>query len=164
VRTRYEDTPVTVASDKWQYTDEKGTAISLVGDAAFDKGTLYTFVYEAKDPLVGGLGFAALRDEGSFLRNAKADDAGNRQSTRRRHPVTYTPPVNRSPAARCTIMSGLGFNEDESGKKVVDGISNWDRRFDRHLHELPLRPGRPHAAPAQSRAGSRNSRGRSPIR
>src|SRR5258706_10762545 len=68
VRTRYEDAPVTVSAEKWQYTDEKGTAISLVGDAAFDKGTLYTFVYEAKDPLVGGLGFAALRDVGSFLR------------------------------------------------------------------------------------------------
>src|SRR6185312_4813360 len=78
VRTRYEDTPTPVPPDKWQYTDEKGTAISLLpADAAFENGKLYTFVYQAKDPLVGGLGFAALRDVGSFLRNAQKDDAGN---------------------------------------------------------------------------------------
>jgi hypothetical protein len=36
VRTRYEDAPTPVPADKWQYTDEKGTAISLLpADTAF---------------------------------------------------------------------------------------------------------------------------------
>ena len=125
VRTRYEDPPVTVPADKWQYTDEKGTAISLIpADTAFDKGTLYTFVYQAKDPLVGGLGFAALRDVPSFLRNAKADDAGTANPLAGAIQYVYTA-CQSQPCRTLHDYLWLGFNEDENGKKVVDGISNW---------------------------------------
>jgi hypothetical protein len=37
---------------------------------------LYEFSYIAKDPLIVGLGFAAIRDLATFLRNAKTDDQG----------------------------------------------------------------------------------------
>ncbi len=33
-------------------------------------------IYRAKDPTVAGLGFAAMRDIGAFLRNAPQDDFG----------------------------------------------------------------------------------------
>jgi hypothetical protein len=125
VRTRYEDTPVPVPAEKWQYTDEKGTAISLLpADTAFEKGTLYTFVYQAKDPLVGGLGFAALRDVGSFLRNAKADDAGTANPLAGSIQYVYTA-CQSQPCRTLHDYVWLGFNQDESGKKVVDGITNW---------------------------------------
>ncbi|HMI96248.1 MAG TPA: alpha/beta hydrolase domain-containing protein [Micropepsaceae bacterium] len=124
VRTRYEDAPVTVPADKWQYTDEKGTSISLASDAAFENGKLYTFVYQAKDPLVGGLGFAALRDVGSFLRNAKADDAGTANPLAGGIQYVYTA-CQSQPCRTLHDYLWLGFNQDETGKKVVDGISNW---------------------------------------
>jgi len=77
VRTRYEDEPAVIPADQWQFTDATGTAIRLVpARTPFAQGTLYTFTYQAKDPVVAGLGFAALRDVNSFLRNAARDDAG----------------------------------------------------------------------------------------
>jgi hypothetical protein len=96
VRTRYEDEPAVVPADQWEFVDGTGKAIRLVPDkTAFAKGTLYTFTYQAKNPLVAGLGFAALRDFNSFLRYAEHDDAG--RSTRR---------AARSRAAPCTTSSG----------------------------------------------------------
>ena len=42
----------------------------------FKPGHLYELIYRAKDPTVGGLGFAAARDLGAFLRNSDKDDTG----------------------------------------------------------------------------------------
>ena len=50
--------------------------------AGFQPGRLYELIYRAKDPLVLGLGFAATRDLGAFLRNDAADASGV---------VTYVP-------------------------------------------------------------------------
>ena len=47
--------------------------------AGFKPGHLYELIYRAKDPLVLGLGFAAARDLGAFLKNRETDDAGHRQ-------------------------------------------------------------------------------------
>jgi hypothetical protein len=124
VRTRYEDKPETVPADQWQYTDEKGTAIRLADGKAFKQGTLYTFVYQAKDPKVAGLGFAALRDMGAFLRNAKADDAGAANPLAGAIQYVYTA-CQSQPCRTLHDYIWLGFNEDESGKKVVDGMQNW---------------------------------------
>ena len=44
--------------------------------AGFQPGRLYELIYRAKDPTVGGLGFAATRDLGAFLRNSPQDDCG----------------------------------------------------------------------------------------
>ncbi len=57
------------------YTDATGTAIRLT-TGNFVANDIYEFSYIAKDPTVNGLGFAAVRDFNSFLRNAKADDFG----------------------------------------------------------------------------------------
>ena len=44
--------------------------------AGFKIGRLYELTYRARDPLVLGLGFAAARDLGAFLKSAEKDDAG----------------------------------------------------------------------------------------
>lgn len=124
VRTRYEDKPEVVPADEWQYADEKGNAITLAGGKPFKQGTLYTFVYQAKDPKVAGLGFAALRDMGSFLRNAKADDGGNANPVAGSIQYVYTA-CQSQPCRTMHDYLWLGFNQDESGKKVVDGMTNW---------------------------------------
>ena len=77
VRVRTEDAPTMIPADKWAYTDDKGAAIKLLPDGTkFEAGMLYEFVYQAKNPLVAGLGFAAIRDVGAFFRRAAADDRG----------------------------------------------------------------------------------------
>jgi len=125
VRSTYGDRPVVIPADQWQFQDEKGMAITLLpADTAFKQGSLYTFVYQAKDPLVGGLGFAALRDVGSFLRRADKDEAGTANPLAGNIQYVYTA-CQSQPCRALHDYVWLGFNEDENGKKVVDGISNW---------------------------------------
>jgi hypothetical protein len=73
MRVRYEDQPSVVAADRWDYTNEDGNAVKLAGDRTpFQQGMLYEFIYQAKNPVVSGIGFAAIRDLASFVRTAKA--------------------------------------------------------------------------------------------
>jgi hypothetical protein len=66
----------------------------------------------------------ALRDMGSFLRNAKADDAGNANRLAGSIQYVYTA-CQSQPCRTMHDYLWLGFNQDESGKKVVDGMTNW---------------------------------------
>ncbi|HEX5282197.1 MAG TPA: alpha/beta hydrolase domain-containing protein [Micropepsaceae bacterium] len=125
VRTRYEDKPEPIAAENWQYTDESGKAIELLPKGTpFKQGSLYEFVYQAKDPLVGGLGFAAIRDVASFFRSAKADAAGTANPLAGAIQYVYTGCVSQ-PCRAMHDYLWLGFNQDESGKKAIDGIQNW---------------------------------------
>ena len=87
----------------------------------FDAKRLYQVVFEAQDPYVLGIGFAAWRDVASFFKQARADDAGTP------NPIANT--VKHS-IARGVSQSGnylrgwlhLGFNQDERGQQVHDGL------------------------------------------
>src|SRR5579871_5735050 len=76
IRFRTDDPPTMIATEKWDFANEAGTAIKLSDGAAFQQGALYEFTYQARDPVVSGLGFAALRDVASFVKNTDKDDAG----------------------------------------------------------------------------------------
>jgi len=96
----------------------------------FDNTKIYELIYQAKNPIVMGLGFATTRDIASFLRYELRDDAGNA------NPVG--PGIRRSYAAGGSQTGGylrdyiyLGFNEDETGRKVFDGIIPWIAGTDR---------------------------------
>jgi hypothetical protein len=125
MRVRYEDQPILVAADKWDYTNEDGISIKLVGDRTpFKQGTLYEFIYQAKNPVVSGVGFAAIRDLASFVRGAQTDDNGNANPLNGEAMAVYTVCVSQP----CRTMHDfvlLGFNADEDGKQAVDGILNW---------------------------------------
>ncbi len=125
VRTRYQDAPVPVLSSDWEYANAGLTAIHLLpAGTHFQQGTLYEFTYTAKDPLIAGLGFAAIRDVAGFLRNAKADDQGNPNPLAGDLQSVYSFCVSQS----CRTMHDyvwLGFNQDEAGKPVFDGVLNW---------------------------------------
>ena len=125
VRTRYEDNPVALPAESWQYTDESGKAIELLPKGTpFKQGSLYEFVYQAKDPLAGGLGFAALRDVASFFRSAKADAAGTPNPLAGAIQYVYTGCVSQ-PCRAMHDFVWLGFNQDEAGNRAIDGIQNW---------------------------------------
>jgi len=83
----------------------------------FDPNLIYELVYTAKDPLVLGVGMAAMRDVVSFFRRASAAD-GNPIAGKTDWVIGY----GISQSGRYTknwIL--LGFNEDEDGRIVWDG-------------------------------------------
>jgi Alpha/beta hydrolase domain len=95
-----------------------------------DNTKIYTLIYQAKNPIVMGLGFATTRDVASFLRYETQDDAGN--------PNPLGTAITRAYAAGGSQTGGylrdyiyLGFNEDESQRQVFDGIIPWIAGTDR---------------------------------
>lgn len=87
----------------------------------FDAAKLYQVVFKAADPYVLGVGFAAWRDVGQFFKTAAADDAGTRNPVARG--VTHT--IGRGVSQSGNFLRGwlhLGFNRDEAGRQVHDGL------------------------------------------
>ena len=117
------DPPVDVPASGWAYTDLTGTAIRLT-TGNFVANDIYEFSYIAKDPTVNGLGFAAVRDFNSFLRYAAADDFGTPNPLAGDITRIYTE-ISSQPGRMLNDFTHLGFNEDESGRKVFDGMMQW---------------------------------------
>ena len=80
-------------------------------------GFLYEFTYQGTKPKVQGLGFAATRDVVSFLRYDKGGLAATGG------PITHALAIGFSQAGRYLRNHvSEGFNRDEQGRKVFDGI------------------------------------------
>ena len=124
IRFRTDDPPTMVPPEKWDFANEGGTAIKLAGGSPFQQGALYEFVYQAKDPVVSGLGFAALRDLASFAKTTDKDDAGTVNPLLGDAMEVYSACVSQ-PCRTAHDFLLLGFNADESNRKVVDGVVNW---------------------------------------
>ena len=124
VRARNAQEPTVVPPDHWEFVDAR--TIRFKPAAPFQIGAIYQLIYQAANPPVAGIGFAATRDLVSFLRYAAADDAGapNPLSSGGR------PALDRA-LAHGTSQSGRylrdfvyrGFNEDESNRIVFEGIN-----------------------------------------
>jgi hypothetical protein len=132
VRDRESAPRVTIAADRWAFgTCPTGqasltpTTTDLCLFDGFEARKLYELIYPAKDPIVMGLAYAVTRDIGSFLRYQTQDDVGNA------NPLALSPTavgIRRaySSGTSSTAMYQrdflyLGFNEDESHRKVFDG-------------------------------------------
>jgi Alpha/beta hydrolase domain len=123
-RVHLDDVPQEVPSTGWQYTNN-GNAIALLpAGTRFTANDIYEFSYTAKDPTVNGIGFAAVRDFNSFLRYATADGAGTRNPLAGDVTRIYTY-VTSQPGRMLNDFRTLGFNEDEQGKIVFDGMLQW---------------------------------------
>ena len=88
----------------------------------FDPALLYTLEYTVKDPLVLGIGLAATRDLGSFFRYENADAAGTPNPVAGR--ITHAISEGSSQSGtflRTSLL--LGFNQDERGRIVWDGMN-----------------------------------------
>jgi hypothetical protein len=123
-RVHLDDVPQVVPADGWQYASD-GRAISLLpAGTRFTANDIYEFSYTAKDPTVNGIGFAAIRDFNSFLRYGKADTAGTSNPLAGDVTRIYTF-VRSQPGRMLNDFRDLGFNEDEQGKIVFDGMLQW---------------------------------------
>ena len=90
----------------------------------FIPGAIYELVYTARDPLVLGLGFAAVRDLVSFLRHQNEDRAGNPNPVAGETGVEKAYAWGRSQSGRfLRDLVYQGFNEDEQARRVFDAIA-----------------------------------------
>ncbi len=118
-----------IARGQWKFSADLTRA-----EYTFEPGRIYEVVYTAKDPVVVGLGPAAVRDYVSYIKQqgevARAIGFGVSQSGRFLRTFLY-----------------YGFNADEQGKRVFDGVwahvagagrGSFDHRF-----AQPSRDGHP---------------------
>ena len=117
------DPPTIVPASGWEYLDDR-TVRLLPGGTPFAKSHIYEFTYTARAPLVAGLGLAATRDFVSFLRHAEGDDRGGPNPLANDVQHTFAVAVSQ-PGRYLNDFQTLGFNEDEGGRRVFDGIQNW---------------------------------------
>jgi Alpha/beta hydrolase domain len=95
--------------------------VSINRPAGFDAGAIYELIYLAKDPKVMGMGFAATRDIVSFLRRETADATGTPNPIAGRIDHAIALGVSQSGRFLHDLLY-LGFNEDEAGRVVFDGL------------------------------------------
>ena len=119
IRARLDDEPTVLPSSAWDYTSADGREIRLHPEGTpFKQSHIYEFTYTAKDPVVAGIGLAATRDFVSFLRNAGSSE-GNPLAGDVQHTFSYS---ISQPSRTLNDFQTLGFNEDEHGRRVFDGI------------------------------------------
>src|SRR5215468_6205823 len=82
VRSKEQEPRLPIPNTEWSFGSCPQGGNLVVSDtqicypAGFKPGRLYELIYRAKDPLVLGLGFAAARDLGAFLKTEPKDDNG----------------------------------------------------------------------------------------
>lgn len=123
VRVRYEDAPVPVPATSWEYVDATTIRLSPAG-TPFMRGRLYELVYPASDPIVAGLGFAGIRDVAAFFHHGLKDDRGGPNPIAGDIRFVYTY-CSSQPCRTMHDFVRLGFNEDEGGRRTIDGVLNW---------------------------------------
>lgn len=91
--------------------------VEVTRPAGFDAGALYTLTYTARDPMVLGMGFAAVRDVAAYLSRDRG--ASNPLAGRVQRSLAFG--VSQSGRFLRDFLY-LGFNEDTSGRRVFDGL------------------------------------------
>lgn len=130
-----------IPRDQWQFTAD-GASIRLA--AGFEPKKIYEVVYTAQDPPVVGVGPAAVRDTISRLKYGAANELGLPAGTIRRA-IGFG--ISQSGRFLRTFLY-YGFNEDESRRKVFDGVmphvAGAGRGSFNHRFAQPSRDGHPY--------------------
>jgi hypothetical protein len=108
----------TIPRGEWQFVEADAwklgpglRAIRLNG--GFEPGKIYEVIYRAQDPVVVGLGLAAVRDFASYLKGDRNDIASVKR--------VYAMGISQCGRfLRHFLLQG--FNADESGKQAIDGM------------------------------------------
>jgi hypothetical protein len=124
-RIHHDDPKELIPRSQWAFADcsatnpfpgtPSTTRVCLQG--GFDTNHIYELVYTGRDPKVMGIGLAATRDLVAFLRRNSGPAnplAGAVQST-----IGFG--ISQSGRFLRTFI-GLGFNQDENGARVFDGL------------------------------------------
>jgi hypothetical protein len=118
-----------VPSTDWAFADCSSTPFPgkphprmICVKGGFDPALLYEVSYRAKDPLVLGIGLAAIRDVASFFRYETRDDAGTPNPVAGRMKWAIGHGTSQSGNALKTFLL-QGFNQDEAKRIVFDGAN-----------------------------------------
>jgi hypothetical protein len=105
----------------WSYDGDR--SIQIVRPADMDAGAIYELVYPARDPVVMGIGLAAIRDLVAFLRYDTADRNG-------------TPnPLNDLRQARCEARDCALKDRQTADVVILEGISQSGRAVRDFIHQ-----------------------------
>jgi hypothetical protein len=101
-----------IPRSKWRFADAETVAL----DGGFEPGRIYDVVYRTADPRVLGLGLSGTRDLVSFIKYERSDANPARG-------VTLALGWGVSQSGRfLRHFLYQGFNEDEQGRRVFDGV------------------------------------------
>jgi Alpha/beta hydrolase domain len=124
-RVHQDDPRQLIPNNQWAFADCSTTPFpgtpsttQICINGGFDTNHIYELIYTAKNPVVLGLGFAAMRDLASFLRNDMS--AENPLAGAVQKAIMYG--VSQTGRTVRTFLD-LGFNEDEDHKMVFDGMN-----------------------------------------
>ncbi len=135
---RYPNDPrIEIAPERWQFAQVlAGFGVAGEGAAAevgiapsdthvylaegFEPGWIYEIIYEARDPIVGGLGHVAVRDLIAFLKHEERDAAGAANPLGSIEKAYGWGRSQTGRAIRDFIYNG--YNVDAKGRKVFDGL------------------------------------------
>jgi hypothetical protein len=128
MRVHQNDPKVVVPNSEWSYADCTSTPFPGVPNPqkvclknGFDTNRIYELIYTARDPIVMGIGLAAIRDVGDFLRNAQQDTQNNLNPLAGSIKYTLLNGVSQSGRFIRTFLQ-LGFNESEEHEQVFEGM------------------------------------------
>ncbi|HEY7306431.1 MAG TPA: alpha/beta hydrolase domain-containing protein [Bryobacteraceae bacterium] len=125
---------------RWRFSDP--THVILNG--GFTPGRIYEVIYETQDPPVAGLGMAGVRDFVSFLKYGGAKTELSDESGHIKRAIGFG--VSQSGRFLREFLYD-GFNEDESHRKVFDGVwahvAGAGRGSFNHRFAQPSRDGHP---------------------
>jgi alpha/beta hydrolase family protein len=141
VRDSVEGARRTIPRADWQFAPD-GKSVRYA--AGFEPKKIYEVVYTAQDPAVVGVGPAAIRDAISRLKYGAAAELGMPQGAIKRA-IAFG--ISQSGRFLRTYLY-YGFNEDESHRKVFDGImahvAGAGRGSFNHRFAQPSRDGHPY--------------------
>jgi hypothetical protein len=130
VRDKVESPRRVVARSEWRFSEDRG---SIETPAGFEPHKIYEVVYTAQDPVLVGLGPAAVRDFISYLKDGGEFADANRSLSRPAKSAgrfgrgsvslkrAYGFGISQSGRFLRTFLY-YGFNQDEAGRQVFDGI------------------------------------------
>lgn len=146
VRDRAEGPRRVIPRSQWSFSPDR-TEVHM--PAGFEPGKIYDVVYQARDPAVVGLGPAAVRDLISFLKyGGAAPEAHALLAGQGRH-LKRAIGFGTSQSGRfLRTFLYYGFNQDEKGRKVFDGliphVPGASRGSFNHRFAQPSRDAHPH--------------------
>ncbi len=127
VRERRDGTRRTIPRSQWQFArDENSQAVSdrtkVFMATGFEPGKIYELVYRAQDPVLVGLGPAAVRD---FISMAKYSRTVEKAALFKGEGRQWRQAIGFGTSQSGRFLRTFlyyGFNRDEQGRKVFDGI------------------------------------------
>jgi alpha/beta hydrolase family protein len=130
-RVHQDDPKVPIPNSQWNFAvctssqvtvlppDPPQICVNMLNGGMFDTDHIYELTYSAKDPLVDGIGLAAMRDFISFLRYGQPGVTNPLQGA-----VQYALMHGTSQDGRLArTFLDLGFNQDEQRRQVADGLN-----------------------------------------